>query len=166
MVWVWGRGPRWPRERLRCAVRSCLYALHRTSTRLITLLSALALLAASLAGVAAPASGAVAAAKHLVAPAAVKPDNKVAVPRAMADMALARREHRKVGVAVDQTAYSQTVANPNGTLTTTVSQRPRWVRRGASWETASADLTRDVSGSWSPKAALAGLQLSGGGHRT
>jgi hypothetical protein len=133
------------------------------STRLVTLLSVLALIAAGLVGVSSSAS---AAAKHPVAAPAVKPDNKVAVPRAMADLALARHEHRKVAVAADQTAYSQTFANPNGTLTTTVSQRPRWVRRGASWVTASADLVRDATGSWSPKAAVTGLQLSGGGNRT
>jgi RHS repeat-associated protein len=143
-----------------------LHARNKLSTRLVTLLSVLALLAASLVGVATTASVAAAAAKRPVTPAAVKPDNRVAVPRAMADMALARREHRKVDVAVDQTAYSRTVANPNGTLTTTVSQRPRWVKRGTSWLAASADLARDASGTFSPKAALAGLQLSGGGTRT
>ena len=83
----------------------------------------------------------------------------------MADMATARREHRTVEITTDQTAYSQTVANPDGTLTTSVSQQPRWAKRGTSWVTASADLARTAGGSWSPRAAETGLQLSGGGDK-
>lgn len=133
-------------------------------------LTVLAVTSALLAGLvlsAAPSASATAmTAGHPAAPAAVRPDNNVAVPAAMADMAAARHGHRKVEVASEQTATSQTFANPDGTFTTSVSAQPRWAKRGASWVAASADLVRDESGSWSPEAAEAGLQLSGGGNRT
>jgi RHS repeat-associated protein len=83
----------------------------------------------------------------------------------MAATTAARRRHARVAVAADQTAFSQTFVNPDGTLTSVVSAQPRWVARGKSWVRASADLVRSRAGSWSPAAAETGLQLSGGGSR-
>lgn len=143
-------------------MRSVLRFLGRRVTLFTSVLAALALAVTTLAS-SVPASAAITTHGH---PAAVKPDNKVAVPGAMADMATAKREHRKVEITADRTAFSQTFANPNGTLTTSVSQQPRWARRGDSWVPASAALTRAADGSWSPKAAETGLRLSGGGTRT
>ncbi|MGD0561220.1 MAG: DUF6531 domain-containing protein, partial [Streptosporangiaceae bacterium] len=68
-------------------------------------------------------------------------------------------------IAPDRTPYSQTFADPNGTVTYVTSAQPRWVRRGASWVVASASLVRSGNGSWSPEAAENGLVLSGGGGR-
>ena len=124
-------------------MRSILFALGQKLTFIVSMLAMLGLAAASIVASVPAASAAVRAAGHPAARAAARPDNQVTVPRAMADMATARREHRTVEITADQTAYSQTVANPDGTLTTSVSQQPRWAKRGASWVTASADLARD-----------------------
>jgi RHS repeat-associated protein len=75
----------------------------------------------------------------------------------------AREQRSRVLIASDQTATSQTFANPNGSLTYVASALPRWVARGRSWVKASASLVRGADGSWSPAAAEAGLRLSGGG---
>jgi RHS repeat-associated protein len=76
----------------------------------------------------------------------------------------AREQGSRVLITSDQTATSQTFANPNGSLTYVASALPRWVARGRSWVKASASLVRTASGSWSPAAAEAGLRLSGGGN--
>ena len=146
-------------------MRLILCALSQKLTFVTSMIVVLGLAATSIVASVPAASAAVRAARHPAARAAARPDNQVAVPRAMADMATARREHRTVEITTDQTAYSQTVANPDGTLTTSVSQQPRWAKRGTSWVTASADLARTAGGSWSPRAAETGLQLSGGGDK-
>ena len=66
-------------------------------------------------------------------------------------------------INADQTATSQTFANPNGSLTYVASALPRWVKHGTSWVKASATLVPSAGGSWSPAAAESGLRLSGGG---
>jgi RHS repeat-associated protein len=149
---------------------------RRTSRRAVT-----AVMSAAVAGLvagmlAAPVPAAMAGTAHAagaahVKPAAVKiavnrskPDNPAPSPVAAALMA-ARREHARVEITADRTAFAQTYANPDGTLTSVISAQPRWVRRGSSWVAASADLVRGPDGSWSPKAAEAGLRLSGGGNR-
>jgi RHS repeat-associated protein len=76
----------------------------------------------------------------------------------------AGRQGSRVEVAGDRTAYSQTFANPNGTMTYVESAQPRWVKRGSAWVAANANLVHGRDGSWSPQAAEAGLTLSGGGH--
>lgn len=132
-------------------------------TWLTTLAATFALLATAIVSNVPAASAAAKASGHPVAPVAVKPDNQVTSPDAMADLATARREHTRVEIVPDHTAFSRTYANPDGTLTTVESPQPRWVERGKSWIPASADLVRGSSGWWSPKAAEAGLRLSGGG---
>jgi RHS repeat-associated protein len=77
----------------------------------------------------------------------------------------AREQGSRVEVSSDQTATSQTFANPRGTLTYVASARPRFVARGKAWIKASASLVRNADGSWSPAAAEARLRLSGGGGR-
>jgi YD repeat-containing protein len=131
----------------------------------LTLVVTLALLATAVVAGVPAASAAVKAGGHPAARAAARPDNTVKVPGAMADLAAAKRDHRKVEVAAARTAFSQTFANPDGSLTTSVSQQPRWVKRGSGWVTASADLVRTVGGTLSPQAAETGLQLSGGGTK-
>ena len=44
----------------------------------------------------------------------------------------ARRQHSRVEITADRTAFSQTFANPNGTTTYVASAKPRWVARGES----------------------------------
>jgi RHS repeat-associated protein len=82
---------------------------------------------------------------------------------ALAAMRVARSQHSRVEIMSDRTSYSQTFANPNGTTTYVASWQPRWVKRGSLWVPVNVDLVRESDGTWSPKASLAGLRLSGGG---
>jgi RHS repeat-associated protein len=106
------------------------------------------------------AAPAAAAAKAAVAavPAPVTSADSVLV--AAAD---ARRQKSAVEVLPDRTDYSQTFANPDGTLTYKASLAPERVRQGSSWVQPDASLVQAADGSWSPAAAAAGLTLSGGG---
>src|ERR1700735_5150782 len=63
----------------------------------------------------------------------------------------AREQRSRVLIASDQTATSQTFANPNGSLTYVASAQPRWVARGTSWVKASARLVRGADGSWAAR---------------
>ena len=84
-------------------------------------------------------------------------------PDAVSAMMAARAQKSRVEIESDRTAYAQTFANPDGTLTYVSSAVPRWVRRGSSWVDADASLVVNKDGSLSPKAAEAPLALSGGG---
>jgi hypothetical protein len=75
-------------------------------------------------------------------------------------LAAARRSGRAAEVVADRTDFSQTFANPNGTMTYDASLAPKWVRRGASWARPDASLVKAADGSWSPTAATAGLALA------
>jgi RHS repeat-associated protein len=81
-------------------------------------------------------------------------------------LAAARRSGRAAEVVADRTDFSQTFANPDGTLTYDASLAPMWVRRGASWARPDASLVKAADGSWSPAASTAGLTLAGGGGTT
>src|SRR5580693_1817979 len=47
-------------------------------------------------------------------------------PTALAATRAARRQHSRVEIMADRTAYSQVFANPSGTMTFTESAQPRW----------------------------------------
>ncbi|MFJ1598390.1 LamG domain-containing protein [Streptomyces sp. NPDC088261] len=72
------------------------------------------------------------------------------------------------GEAVEEvtqrTAYSTTLANPDGTFTLTQSTTPQRVKRAdGSWAGIDVDLERRADGSVGPKAAAVALSFSGGG---
>jgi hypothetical protein len=68
-----------------------------------------------------------------------------------------------VTVAAQTTETSMTVANPNGSLTTTTHVLPVRVKLGGTWRPVNATLHRDAAGSWSPAATPSGVVLSNGG---
>jgi hypothetical protein len=70
---------------------------------------------------------------------------------------------QRVPVAADTTAYTDTVANPNGSFTTTFNERPQHARKNDTWVTPDATLQANSDGSVSPTASVSGLTLSGGG---
>ena len=78
-------------------------------------------------------------------------------------LAKARQTGKMIPVTADQNPFSQTVANPDGSFTTSTSAQPRWVQSGSAWVSADATLARQSDGSYAPKAALGTLSLSGGG---
>lgn len=79
----------------------------------------------------------------------------------------AAQEGEPVEVVAERTAYSQTVANPDGTLTLTQSTEPQRVRgENGSWRSADATLERRQDGGVGPKAAVVDLRFSGGGAGT
>ena len=82
-----------------------------------------------------------------------------------ADIAMAQAQASGQPVVVDAltTAYSQTTANPDGTLSQTSSVSPSRVRQGSAWVPVDADLKTDTDGGLSAKAPLNALTLSGGG---
>src|SRR5271170_4127909 len=84
----------------------------------------------------------------------------------LAAAADARRQKSSVEVLPDRTDYSQTFANPNGSMTYKASLAPEWVRQGSSWVRPDASLVQAADRTWSPAAAAAGLTLSGGGGKT
>jgi RHS repeat-associated protein len=84
-------------------------------------------------------------------------------PDAVSAMMTARKQGSRVEILSDRTAYAQTFANPNGTLTYVSSAVPRWVEQGSSWSPVDASLVANKDGSLSPKAAEAPLRLSDGG---
>jgi hypothetical protein len=61
------------------------------------------------------------------------------------------------------TELSQTVANPDGTLTSTDYVLPVRVREKGAWQPVSATLRQTASGSWQPQAVPSAVSLSGGG---
>lgn len=122
---------------------------------------------------AAPVSPAAAAAAA-AARAAVARTQAESVPAADAGMssrsgamvrarAAAQASGQPAEITADRTPFSQTFANPDGSFTTTTSVQPRWVKQGSSWAAADATLVQQADGSYTPKAALGGLSLSGGG---
>jgi YD repeat-containing protein len=132
--------------------------------------TALALLVAGFQGAAQQAASA--APRHPAAtaarPAATPPLSAkgaavVASVAASQAQAQARQSGQATAVAADQTDFSQTVANPNGSFTTTSSVQPRWVKSGSSWVNADPTLVKQPDGSYAPKAAAGALTLSGGG---
>ncbi|WP_247748852.1 LamG domain-containing protein [Streptomyces sp. 4R-3d] len=63
-----------------------------------------------------------------------------------------------------RSAYSTTVANPDGTFTLTQSTTPQRVKQAdGTWAGVDVDLVRRADGSVGPKAAAVGLSFSGGG---
>ncbi|MEU6233588.1 RICIN domain-containing protein [Kitasatospora sp. NPDC047058] len=59
---------------------------------------------------------------------------------------------------------SKTVANPNGTLTTTDNAQPVRTKRGGTWADLDATLRPNADGTASPAVASTGLTFSGGGN--
>jgi RHS repeat-associated protein len=135
--------------------------IKRRFGSLLVVVTALALMATGLA----PAQATVRGPAHRAGSARPAPAHIAAAGSALAAMRAARRQHSRVQIASDQTAFSQTYANPDGTSTYVVSARPRSVRHGRSWVAASAALAKSAGGRWSPRAAEAGLSFSGGGNR-
>jgi RHS repeat-associated protein len=78
-------------------------------------------------------------------------------------MMTARKQKSRVEIMADRTAFAQTFANPNGTLTYVSYAQPRWVQQGSSWTPVDPTLVRNKDGSWSPSAAETRLIFSGGG---
>ncbi|GAA3014454.1 VCBS repeat-containing protein [Actinokineospora diospyrosa] len=60
-------------------------------------------------------------------------------------------------------SVSQTIANPNGTLTKTTSLRPVRTKRDGKWVNLDATLSRNADGTYRPNATAASVTLSGGG---
>ncbi|MFE1308086.1 LamG-like jellyroll fold domain-containing protein [Streptomyces sp. NPDC058755] len=61
---------------------------------------------------------------------------------------------------------SNTVANPDGTFTTTQYAQPVRTRKDGKWTDIDTDLTRQKNGTYAPKAALTAMSFSGGGDNT
>jgi hypothetical protein len=79
--------------------------------------------------------------------------------------AQARKSRKKVLVSALTTSDSSTVANPNGSFTTTSTAEPTRIRNAAGrWENLSTTLRRNPRGTLSPAAEPGRLTLSGGGH--
>ncbi|MBB6568943.1 hypothetical protein HPO96_13245 [Kribbella sandramycini] len=68
-----------------------------------------------------------------------------------------------VEIADRTTETSQTFANPDGTLTTELSNEPVRVRQSGTWRAADATLEFRADGSVGTKAAVSRISLSGGG---
>ncbi|WP_434588963.1 hypothetical protein [Streptomyces sp. A5-4] len=114
-------------------------------------------LAAVLAGVLPPV-----AAVQAANPASARTDKAPAENRTALEKAAASGE--SVEVVADRTAYSQTLANPDGTFTLTQSTSPQRVKGAdGAWRAVDATLERRADGSVGPKAAVVDLGFSGGG---
>ena len=90
-----------------------------------------------------------------------------APPHASPDLAAvteAKRAGHPVTVSAATSEVSRTVANSDGTLTTTTHVLPVRVKLHGRWTPVNASLHRGPSGSWSPAATPSGLTFSGGGR--
>ncbi|SDP31903.1 hypothetical protein SAMN05216259_12367, partial [Actinacidiphila guanduensis] len=76
---------------------------------------------------------------------------------------MARLQDRAVEVLDDRTDASQTFAEPDGSLSYSVSALPVRVKRGGSWVPVDATLARTADGSVAPAVTESALTLSGGG---
>jgi hypothetical protein len=84
-------------------------------------------------------------------------------PQAVAQ-AQAKATGRPVPVDAATTAYTSTVANPNGSFTFTSNLSPTVVRRGRAWVPVDATLRAAADGSLAPAAVESSVRLSGGGN--
>lgn len=80
-----------------------------------------------------------------------------------AAIAQAESTGQPVTVDADATAYTDTVANPNGSFTWTSHPQPERARRNGAWVSPDATLHLNNDGTVSPAATVSGLTLSGGG---
>ncbi|WP_433041685.1 CBM96 family carbohydrate-binding protein [Dactylosporangium sp. CS-033363] len=115
-------------------------------------------LAAALAvALALPAAAVTFAAPAGAAPAGPPPGSEAAAT------AQAKAGGKAVAVESARTAYSETLANPDGSFTFTSSARPLHGWNGQAWAAPDATLRAGADGTLSPAAAASGLRLSGGG---
>ncbi|MFC9488699.1 hypothetical protein ACFTZM_21765, partial [Streptomyces hydrogenans] len=82
---------------------------------------------------------------------------------ALAARAEAKRTGRAVVVDALTTDRSRTLANPDGTLTTTDHARAVRAKRGKAWADLDTTLARNADGSISPRVTSNSLTVSGGG---
>ncbi|WP_426504390.1 hypothetical protein ACPPVO_43455 [Dactylosporangium sp. McL0621] len=68
-----------------------------------------------------------------------------------------------VPVESSRTAYSETVANPDGSYAFSSTLQPQRARKGQGWATPDAKLRANADGTVAPVASVSGLTLSGGG---
>ncbi|WP_223832701.1 LamG-like jellyroll fold domain-containing protein [Streptomyces venezuelae] len=78
----------------------------------------------------------------------------------------AAKSGRKVEVAALRDERSTTVANPDGTFTTTQYVQPVRTRKAGKWADIDTTLVKQVNGTYAPKAALSSMSFSGGGDTT
>ncbi|CAM5744200.1 hypothetical protein STAFG_4412 [Streptomyces afghaniensis 772] len=85
-------------------------------------------------------------------------------------MADARTRAAKSGKPVEilslRDEHSSTVANPNGTFTSTEYVQPVRVRKNGTWTDIDTTLVEQKNGTFAPKAALTAMSFSGGGGTT
>lgn len=118
-------------------------------------MTVIAALAGGTLAVAVPAQSAMAATPGLAGKRAEPPADPVA-----AAVAKARAESRPVPVDRLTDEYSTTSANPDGTLTTAHSSSPQRARRDGTWAPIDTTLARQSDGSYTPRAATAGLVIA------
>lgn len=73
---------------------------------------------------------------------------------------------RSVEVLALRDERSTTVANPDGTFTTTEYVQPIRARRNGTWQAIDTTLVKQADGTYAPKAALTPMAFSGGGDAT
>ncbi|MFI1455890.1 ricin-type beta-trefoil lectin domain protein [Streptomyces roseus] len=83
-----------------------------------------------------------------------------ALPKALQQ---AKAERKPVPVTALTTPTAETVANPDGTFSTTTHIKPARVLKSGQWSSLDATLQRNADGTYSPRATPAGVSLSGGG---
>ncbi|MFD8009135.1 ricin-type beta-trefoil lectin domain protein [Streptomyces sp. NPDC058955] len=82
---------------------------------------------------------------------------------ALAARAEAKRTGRAVVVEALTTERSRTLANPDGTMTTTDHARPVRTKRGKAWADLDTTLVRNADGTIGPRVTANSLTVSGGG---
>lgn len=138
-------------------MKRSLHALRSAARRPVVILAAILLVAGTAFAVTRPLVQATAPA---ASPRATQPAKLDAELDALDS---ARATGKPVAVSSLTTELSQTVANPNGTLTATDYVLPVRVRQKGAWQPVSATLRKTASGSWQPQAVPSAVSLSGGG---
>lgn len=103
----------------------------------------------------------------LTVPRAQAPAGLLVAPDEASALAAARAAGHPVEALADRTEFSQTFANPSGTLTLNESPTPVRVRRGdGTWTPVDLTLRAAPDGTVAPAASIAGVAFSGGGAST
>ncbi|WP_306321768.1 MULTISPECIES: LamG-like jellyroll fold domain-containing protein [unclassified Streptomyces] len=102
------------------------------------------------------------------APAAAAADKAMSTTAAGTGDAQAKaaKSGKKVEVLALRDERSTTVANPDGTFTTTEYVQPIRTRKDGKWQDIDTALVKQANGTYAPKAALTAMTFSGGGDKT
>ena len=102
--------------------------------------------------------------QQLVNTPATSPEHKTATDAMTAATKQAKATGKPVPVDAQTTIYSTTLANPDGSFTSTENIAPQRVKQNGAWAPVNTTLVKAADGSWHTTASVFGITISGGGN--